>query len=557
MKRGKYVYLAECKSVREGKKVRTVTVRYIGREGDQKGVLADPKQMPYSWNPPERSSRHGDVALLWELAKELKISETIDRICLGRSGIQGITPGKLLTIWAINRVIDPQSATQLDQWIQTTSLPSIVGFSSKNLRKDDFYAALDAVAYFDKNVGKICENISRIEEMLYSHWRDSHPLPLGEEEVIAYDLTAVPYFGETCPIAANGYNASHSQDKQIKMGVLISKFDKLPISHNIYPGNFNDIITMEGIVPRLDDFAINEGTLIWDRGNTSKKTVTTLERFGWELVCGVAKRSKEVVNIVSTTDVAPNLENHVPCGKKGHIYAIQKTAELFGEERNVVVYLNLDKSTRCLAERNYKLNEISEKLKKIQDNKDGLTPESIKKIVNIVLKDYKKFFEIRWAENDNPCFTWEIKHDERILAEKTTGKYLLYATNKEISAHDVVMMYLNKDYVEKFFRDTKSENEIAPVRHQLESRVRASMFVGVLAYRLKAALAFLIKSSESKDIVYSPSEFIKFLGRVERAEVKHDDQSEFFFFNLSKKLKDQAIALNMKTLFPSGDQDAA
>ena len=157
MKRGKYVYLAECKSVREGKKVRTVTVRYIGREGDQKGVLADPKQMPYSWNPPERSSRHGDVALLWELAKELKISETIDRICLGRSGIQGITPGKLLTIWAINRVIDPQSATQLDQWIQTTSLPSIVGFSSKNLRKDDFYAALDAVAYFDKNLGKICE----------------------------------------------------------------------------------------------------------------------------------------------------------------------------------------------------------------------------------------------------------------------------------------------------------------------------------------------------------------------------------------------------------------
>ena len=128
-----------------------------------------------------------------------------------------------------------QSSCLHYQWIQTTSLPSIVGFSSKNLRKDDFYAALDAVAYFDKNLGKICENISRVEEMLYSHWRESHPLPLGEEEEIAYDLTALPFFGDTCPLAANGYNASHSQDKQIKMGVLISKFDKLPISHNIYP----------------------------------------------------------------------------------------------------------------------------------------------------------------------------------------------------------------------------------------------------------------------------------------------------------------------------------
>lgn len=549
MKRGKNVYLAECKSVREGKKVRTVTIRYLGREGDKIGVVDEPKPEPYCWKPPERSSRHGDVALLWELAETLKIAQTIDRICLGKSDIQGITPGKLLTIWAINRVIDPQSATQLDQWIKTTSLTSIAGFSSKNLRKDDFYAALDAVAYFDKNLGKICENISQIEEMLYSHWRESHPLPLGEDEVIAYDLTAVPIFRDNCPLASNGYNASQPQDKQIKMGLIISKFDKLPISHHIYPGNFNDIITMEGIVPRLDDFAIKEGTIIWDRGNTSKKTVTTLERYGWEVVCGIAKRSKEVINIVSSTDVAPNHKNHVPCGKKGHIYAVQKTEELFGEERIIVVYLNLEKYTRCLAERNYKLNEISDKLKSLQDNKDDFSPDSIKKLMNLVLKDYKKFFEIRWTENDKPCFTWEIKHNERILAEKTVGKYLLYATNKEMSAQEVVMMYLNKDYVEKFFRDTKSENEITPVRHQLESRVRASMFVGVLAYRLKAALAFLIKSSNSKDIIYSPSEFIKLLGRVERVEMVHDDQSEFFFLNLSKKLKDQAIALNMKNLF--------
>jgi len=372
---------------------------------------------------------------------------------------------------------------------------------------------------------------------------------LGEEEVIAYDLTAIPFFGDTCPLAANGYNASHSQDKQIKMGVLISQFDKLPISHQIYPGNFNDIITMEGIVPRLDDFAINEGTLIWDRGNTSQKTVTTLESYGWELVCGVAKKSKEAINIVKTTDIAPNLENHVPCGKKGHIYAIQKTEKLFGKERNVVVYLNLEKSTRCLAERNYKLNEISDKLKILQDNKDDLSLYSIRKRIDFILKDYKKFFEIRWAESEKPCFTWEINHEERILAEKTAGKYLLYATNTELSAQDVVMMYLNKDYVEKFFRITKSENEISPIRHQLEQRVRASMFVGVLAYRLKAALTFFIKSSKSKDIAYSPSEFIKLLGRVERAEVEHDDQSQFFFFNLAKKIKDQVVALNMNKYF--------
>ena len=83
------------------------------------------------------------------------------------------------------------------------------------------------------------------------------------------------------------------------------------------------------------------------------------------------------------------------------------------------------------------------------------------------------------------------------------------------------------------------------------------MFVGVLAYRLKAALGFLIKTSKSKDVVYSPTELIKLLGRVERVEMEHDEQPEFFFFNLTKKLKDQVVALSFKNIFPSREQDAA
>ena len=68
--------------------------------------------------------------------------------------------------------------------------------------------------------------------------RESHPLPLGEEEVIAYDLTAVPIFGDTCPLAANGYNASHSQDKQIKMGGFNLKIRQIANFTPDLPGKF-------------------------------------------------------------------------------------------------------------------------------------------------------------------------------------------------------------------------------------------------------------------------------------------------------------------------------
>ena len=165
MKRGNYVYLAECKSVRDGKKVRTVVIKYLGREGEQQGIPLETKKQTFNWTPPERSSRYGDVSVLWEVANELKMVQTIDRVCTGKSEIEGISPGKLLTIWAINRVIDPESATQLDRWLQTTALPDIVGISGYNIRKDDMYASLDAVCQYKKEIGKISENISRIDEL--------------------------------------------------------------------------------------------------------------------------------------------------------------------------------------------------------------------------------------------------------------------------------------------------------------------------------------------------------------------------------------------------------
>ncbi len=549
MKRGNYVYLAECKSVRDGKKVRTVVIKYLGREGEQQGVPLETKKQTYNWTPPERSSRYGDVSVLWEVANELKMVQTIDRVCTGKSEIEGISPGKLLTIWAINRVIDPESATQLDRWLQTTALPDIVGILGYNIRKDDMYASLDAVCQYKKEIGKISENISRIDEMLYNQWRNLHPLPLGEKEVIAYDLTAVKVFGDSCPLAERGYNAANSTEKQIKLAILISKFDKQPIAQQIYPGNFNDITTMEGLVPRLDDFSISEGTLIWDRGNTSKKTVETLEKYGWNLICGVPKKPKEVLELIRDTEVLPNLENHVPCGKNGYIYAIKKSATFYGKERNAIIYLNLDKSTRCLTERNHRLSEINEKLTKLQEKCDGVSLKTVKKEVDVILSKHRRFVDLEWLDTESPYFNWSINHEEQKLAEKTDGKYLIYASNPEISAKDVVMTYLHKDYVEKFFRDIKSENEITPVRHQLESRVIASTFVGVLAYRLKSALKFKVDTTESSDITMSSTEFLKQLNRVERFEMVVNGLKDFFFVNLTKKLLDQTVALDMKNLF--------
>ena len=41
----------------------------------------------------------------------------------------------------------------------------------------------------------------------------THPLPPGERETLAYDLTSVLFFGVTCPLAELGYNAQDVEDQ--------------------------------------------------------------------------------------------------------------------------------------------------------------------------------------------------------------------------------------------------------------------------------------------------------------------------------------------------------
>ena len=128
------------------------------------------------------------------------------------------------------------------------------------------------------------------------------------------------------------------------------------------------------------------------------------------------------------------------------------------------------------------------------------------------------------------------------------GKFLLYSTDGELSANDVVRMYLEKDFIEKVFRCIKTDEEIKPVRHRLESRVRAYIFISVLAYRLLAILRWIINSSESSNMALSTSEFLKKLSRVHKLEVDLGKEIEQFYVNLTTDISKQLVALGMKDL---------
>jgi len=140
------------------------------------------------------------------------------------------------------------------------------------------------------------------------------------------------------------------------------------------------------------------------------------------------------------------------------------------------------------------------------------------------------------------------------------GKYLLYSTDGSLAARAVVNTYLEKDFIEKVFRVFKSKEEIEPVRHRLETRVKGIIFICVLAYRLLSALQWNLNvaQSDGEDISWERAErLLMVLSRVERMEVTYGKQRQVWYLNVVDEIKKSMKLLGYPGLFDDSNVESA
>lgn len=549
-KRGDCVYLAEYKSYREGGKVKSKYVRYIGPEDKVTGKPKPAKRV-LDRIKMSRSYRAGDVGLLWQIATDLDFIPIIDRICTGESEIMGPSPGKLLTIWAINRAIDPESATQLQHWAPTTDLPRLAGLPRETFTKDAFLTALDFVSMDDPLSGRVVDLTDELDDALYQNWRRKHPLPPDEKETCAYDLTSVLFFGVSCPLAELGYNPNRIRRRQVNLALLVSQKDKHPITHFVYKGNRHTASTVKNLLARLADLSIEPGTLIWDRGNVSKEHVDIVDASGWKLVCGVPKTSDEACNLIETADIPINPTTLARSSQAGHIYAVKSTGKLYGDDRTTVVYTNREREVKKADSRNEALAVIGKELDELSEHGKSLSEKELRKKMKTIIGKWDNFIDAHVSRKKNgPRIKWTYKKRELRRAEQLDGKWLLLSTDDTLSAEHIVNTYLEKDFIEKVFRVLKTHEEVEPVRHRLERRVRAYLFVCVLAYRLLAVLQWTLKKhADKEDSWESGYDLLRDLSRVERIEVKLGNETKIWYLNLTKESSQILRKIGMRKIF--------
>jgi len=208
---------------------------------------------------------------------------------------------------------------------------------------------------------------------------------------------------------------------------------------------------------------------------------------------------------------------------------IKKYVGRYEQERRYIICLNEERQAIAGKKREAMLAKLAGELERWTPTPEQNASEKeqgLNKIFEGYKSQYRKFFEIERDESTGEARGWRM-NERRVAQEKQRdGIFVLLTTREDLTLSKVVDSYKNLKEVEMLFDDLKHFVDIRPIRHWLDRRVRAHVFLCILALLLKRLFEInylgnkstvepLEELSKSKLIRYQ----VRFSEREERTQI--------------------------------------
>jgi transposase len=444
-------------SYREGRKVRKRTLANLSALSDEqidaiRAVLSGKSVRPVEelWQT-LRSSSHGAVQAVRVAMQRLGFESLI----ASRSGPERDAVCAMVAA----RILAPHTKLATTRWWHTTTLAEEYGVVQAD--ETDLYAAMDW----------LLERQGAIEKKLAARH-------LSEGALALYDLSSSYFEGHCCPLAKIGYSRDGKRNTpQVNYGLLTTRAG-CPVAISVYEGNTADVTTLMPQVHQLrEHFGLKRLVLIGDRGMISHKAIDTLRSLDG-LAWITALKSAQIRALVEGGTLQLGLFDERNLFEFSH--------PDFPNER-LMACRNVDLGKLRTHKREALLQATEKELQKVRDRIEKGSLAGRDKIgvrVGRVLNKYKvgKHFALTIEETG---FTFQPL-DQQIAAEAALdGLYVIRTSvpKKQMSSAEAVLNYKALAEVERAFRAMKTiDLHIRPIHHRLEDRVRAHIFLCMLAY---------------------------------------------------------------------------
>jgi hypothetical protein len=422
-----------------------------------------------------RALPHGHVAAVHAQAKALGLP--------GLLGPAGRDRDIALAL-IIARVCRPGSKLATTRWWADTTLADDLGVADATT--DEVYAAMDWLGARQDGIEK---------KLVRTHLAGA----ANPDRLALFDLSSSWVTGKHCPLAARGYSRDGKKGlPQIEYGLLTDPAGR-PVAVRVFPGNTADPTAFTTIAAAVKDtFKLKDMVMVGDRGMITSARVQELRElggFGWV----TALRAPAIAALAA--DDGPlqmslfdqvNLAEITHPDYPGERLVACRNPALAAERAR--------KRLALLAATDTELAKIVNAVAAGRLAGAGKIGIRVGKVVGRYKMAKHYLLDIT---DDRFAFT---RNQDQITAEAALDGIYVIATTigpEQMDPAKVVATYKSLARVERDFRSIKSiDLDLRPIHHWTESRVRAHVFICMLAsyltWHLRQAWAPLTFTDEQR-----------------------------------------------------------
>jgi Transposase DDE domain len=405
-----------------------------------------------------RALAHGHVAAALGTARRLGLDTILPKGPERRA--------RLILAMIVARIVEPAAklatARQLSEATAAHSLGAVLGLGEVD--EDELYAALDLLGRCQTNVEKV---------LARRHLEDG--------VLVLYDVTSSYLEGRRCELAQFGYSRDHRPDRpQIVFGLMCTP-EGCPVAVEVFEGNLGDPSTLAAQVKKLRTrFRLKRVVLVGDRGMITQARIDAdLAPAGFDWITALrapaikalaAEGGPLQLSLFDERDMAEIVSDDYP----GERLVVCRNPELAAERARKRADL-LDATETALL----KIRAMTEKKRNPLRGQDKIALK-----VGAVLdrRHMAKHFDLAITETG---LSWSRKAEAIAAEAALDGVYVIRSSlpGDGFEAATIVLAYKGLSHAERGFRHIKSGDlDVRPIHHRRAHRVRAHVFLCMLAY---------------------------------------------------------------------------
>jgi transposase len=489
------------------------------------------------------SLEYGNIVLWRTLWNRMRLAQTVaEEVERAESRIT-IDVAKYVELMVINRCVNPLSKLATSRWMDTTCYAALDGYAALPREVEYFYRSMDyllkAKDQIEKALFERLRNLFSINVRLTFYditstffYSDACPLahlglsrdkrPDREQVVIGvltsyegyplkhyvfrgntkdettvgevvrrlkqeYEIEETTFVGDRGMISKLNLERIEAEQFDYIMGVKHRQDEMMAMvleDDRLFVGEITEWkglkITDRRI--RVQDFVLWKTARLLQLSRRERQTKAWREFAAWIARLDAAEtvdsaRARELCDALAREDSAT----------RAKVTRLLSKYRGRGEETiRVVCALNPERAELAEQQRQQKIASLSKELDKVMaGTRDEQLELRLERVFEGHNRRYRRFFI--WQREQAATQPVGYHTDKEAIAaeHKHDGVFILTTTRDDLSPRKVVESYKNLQEVETLFDDLKHFVDVHPVRHWLETRVRAHVFLCILALLLK------------------------------------------------------------------------